>query len=70
MELSLVGPVPKKSEDILNELTKQYIIDGVNDKNLEAQNTQDFINERLAVITDDLSGIEGEKESFKRSNQI
>ena len=70
MELSLVGPVPKKSEDILNELTKQYIIDGVNDKNLEAQNTQNFINERLAVITDDLSGIEGEKESFKRSNQI
>ena len=70
MELSLVGPVPKKSEDILNEISKQYIIDGVNDKNLEAQNTQDFINERLAIITDDLSGIEGEKERFKRTNQI
>ena len=70
MELSLVGPVPKKSEDILNELSKQYLIDGVNDKNLEAQSTQDFINERLALITEDLSGIEGEKERFKRSNQI
>lgn len=70
MELSMVGPVPKKSEDILNEITKQYMIDGVNDKNLEAQNTQDFINDRLAIITDDLSGIEGEKENFKRSNQI
>ncbi|WP_373708264.1 GumC family protein [Kaistella sp.] len=70
MDLSLVGPVPRKSEDILNELSKQYIIDGVNDKNLEAQNTQDFINERLTIITDDLSGIEGEKERFKRTNQI
>lgn len=70
MELSMVGSVPKKSEDILNELTHQYIIDGVNDKNLEAQNTHDFINERLAIITDDLSGIEGEKERFKRVNQI
>ena len=70
MDLSLVGPVPRKSEDILNELSKQYIIDGVNDKNQEAQNTQDFINERLAIITDDLSGIEGEKERFKRTNQI
>ena len=70
MELSLVGPVPKKSEDILNELSKQYLIDGVNDKNVEAQSTQDFINERLALITEDLSGIEGEKERFKRSNQI
>lgn len=70
MEVSIVGPVPRKSEDILNELTKQYIIDGVNDKNQEAKNTQDFINERLEVITDDLSGIEGEKERFKQSNQI
>lgn len=70
MELSLVGPVPKKSQDILNELTRQYIIDGINDKNEEARNTQDFINGRLDIITDDLSGIEGEKERFKRSNQI
>lgn len=70
MEVSMVGPVPKKSEDILNELSNQYIIDGVNDKNQEAKNTQDFINERLEVITDDLSGIEGEKERFKQTNQI
>lgn len=70
MEVSLVGPVPKKSEDILNELTNEYLIDGVNDKNEEAQNTQDFINDRLTIITEDLSGIEGEKERFKRSNQI
>lgn len=70
MEVFMVGPVPKKSEDILNELSRQYIIDGVNDKNQEANNTRDFINERLAVITDDLSGIEGEKERFKQTNQI
>lgn len=70
MDLSYVGPVPQKSEDILNELSKQYIIDGVNDKNQEAQNTQKFINDRLDIISEDLSGIEGEKEQFKRSNQI
>lgn len=70
MELTLVGAIPAKSEDILNELSKQYNIDGVKDKNLEAQNTQDFIDGRLAIITDDLSGIEGRKENFKRTNQI
>ena len=70
MEVSMVGPVPQKSEDILNELTKQYLIDGVNDKNEEAQNTHNFINERLEIITEDLSGIEGQKENFKRSNEI
>ncbi len=70
MDLSLVGTVPQKSEDILNELTKQYNIEGVNDKNLEAQNTQDFINERLEIITADLDGVEGQKEGFKRQNNI
>ncbi|MGC4129285.1 MAG: polysaccharide biosynthesis tyrosine autokinase [Bergeyella sp.] len=70
MELSLTGTVPEKSEDILNELTAQYNKDGIKDKNLEAQNTQDFINERLNVITEDLSGIENQKEGFKRQNNI
>lgn len=70
MELSVVGPVPKKSEDILNELAKQYIDDGINDKNREAENTQNFINDRLTIITEDLSGIESEKENFKKSNKI
>lgn len=70
MEVTMVGPIPRKSEDILNELASQYIIDGVNDKNQEAQNTQNFINERLEVITNDLSGIEGQKERFKQNNQI
>lgn len=70
MDLSLVGPVPQKSEDILRELSRQYIIDGMNDKNMEAKNTQNFINDRLTIITDELSGIEGQKEQFKRTNQI
>lgn len=70
MDVAITGPVPKKSEDILNNLSKEYIKDGIDDKNLEAENTQNFINDRLVIITNDLSGIENEKESFKRSNQI
>lgn len=70
MELSLTGPVPGKSENILNSLTEQYKKEGVIDRNAEAQNTQDFINGRLEIISEDLSGIEGEKENFKRSNEI
>ena len=70
MDISFTGPVPSKSEDILNSLTEQYNIEGRKDRNLEAQNTQDFINGRLEIISQDLSGIEGEKEAFKRSNEI
>lgn len=70
MELSLTGPVPGKSESILNSLTEKYKDDGVKDRNAEAQNTQDFINGRLEIISEDLSGIEGKKEMFKRNNEI
>ena len=70
MDISFTGPVPAKSEDILNSLTEQYNIEGKKDRNMEAQNTQDFINGRLEIISQDLSGIEGEKEAFKRSNEI
>lgn len=70
MELSLTGPVSSKSETILNSLTEQYKEEGVKDRNAEAQNTQDFINDRLEIISQDLSGIEGEKETFKRTNEL
>lgn len=70
MEVSITGAIPSKSRDILNELTKQYNYESVRDRNLEAQNTQDFINGRLDIISQDLSGIEGEKESFKKKNEI
>ncbi|WP_165570226.1 GumC family protein [Chryseobacterium sp. FH1] len=70
MDLSLVGFVPKRSEDILNELCHQYNIDGVNDKNIEAQNTADFIDDRLDLISADLNVIETDKENFKKANKI
>ncbi len=70
MDLTLVGPIPQKSEDILNELRRQYNIDGVNDKNIEAENTQNFIDDRLTLISQDLEKIETDKENFKKTNKI
>ncbi|MDR2206791.1 MAG: polysaccharide biosynthesis tyrosine autokinase [Flavobacteriaceae bacterium] len=70
MELSMTGAIPKKSEDILNELVNQYNAGSVKDRNRESQNSQDFIDERLAIISKDLSGIENQKEGFKKENKI
>jgi len=70
MEISLIGSLPEKSEAILNEVTKQYNLDGQRDKNLQAQNTQEFIDKRLEVITKDLSGVENQKEDFQNRNHI
>jgi len=70
MHISIVGAVPDKSEAILNEVAKQYNLDGLRDKNLQAQNTQEFIDKRLEVITRDLSGVENQKEDFQNRNRI
>jgi capsular exopolysaccharide synthesis family protein len=70
MDISLVGTVPIKSETILNELARQYNLDGQRDKNLQAENTQKFIDKRLEVITKDLSGVENQKENFQNQNRI
>jgi capsular exopolysaccharide synthesis family protein len=70
MDISLIGSLPEKSEAILNEVTRQYNIDGQRDKNLQAQNTQEFIDKRLEVITRDLSGVENQKEDFQNRNRI
>ncbi|AYM99077.1 GumC family protein [Chryseobacterium sp. 3008163] len=70
INISLVGAVPEKSEAILNEVTKQYNLDGLRDKNMQSKNTQDFIDKRLEVITRDLSGVENQKENFQNSNRI
>lgn len=70
MEISLIASLPEKSEAILNEVTRQYNLDGQRDKNLQAQNTQEFIDKRLEVITKDLSGVENQKEDFQNRNRI
>lgn len=70
MDISLIGTVPEKSETILNEVTRQYNLDGQKDKNLQAENTQRFIDRRLEVITRDLSGVENQKEDFQNRNRI
>ncbi|MBW8359981.1 MAG: polysaccharide biosynthesis tyrosine autokinase [Weeksellaceae bacterium] len=70
MELSRTGVNPVRSEDILNELIRQYNGDAIRDKNAEAVATAEFIDERLDLITKELGGIESRKENFKSANKI
>ena len=70
IEISTKGTIPIRSENILNELMKQYNIDAIKDKNEEALATANFIDQRLEVITKELGGIEDKKESFKEANKI
>ena len=70
ISLSRIGFIPQKSENILNELIRQYNKDATDNKNLQSENTGKFIDERLDLITKELGNIEDQKASFKRNNQI
>ncbi|MBC5773004.1 polysaccharide biosynthesis tyrosine autokinase [Pontibacter sp. KCTC 32443] len=70
LSLSLVDPVPAKGVAILNKLVEVYNKEAVEDKNLIAGSTIQFIDERLKFLTSELSVVEQDVESYKRDNRV
>ncbi|AOW20087.1 GumC family protein [Urechidicola croceus] len=60
----------EKGIDILDHLIMHYNNDALNEKSLISKNTSDFINNRLKVISDELSDVESDIENFRRTNNI
>jgi tyrosine-protein kinase Etk/Wzc len=70
IDLSIEGEVPKRGEDILNELLKVYNQAAILDKNMLAANTLKFVNDRLRYVVNELDSVEGKLQSFKSRNKI
>jgi capsular exopolysaccharide synthesis family protein len=70
IDLSINGQVPKRGEDILNDLLKVYTQAAILDKNVLAANTLKFVNERLKYVESDLDSVEGSLQQFKAKNKI
>ena len=70
IELSLEDPVREKAQRILDQLIYQYNKEAIEDKNLVSLNTANFIEDRLAIITEELDSVETGKEKFKKANQL
>ena len=70
LSLSLVGPVPEKSQDFLNALMLRFNAEGVKDKQQVAENTTEFIQSRLGLISEELDSVEGGIAEFKRENRV
>ena len=70
VELSIVDPVISKAEFFLDNLVRNYNIEAVADKNFISENTSRFIANRLALITDELDGVEQNVQNFKNKNQL
>lgn len=70
INLSITLPVKEKAEDILDQLIFQYNRDAINDKNIVAANTIEFISERLKEVATDLDSVEIVKQRYKDSQGV
>ena len=58
IDLSIEGEVPKRGEDILNELLVVYNQAAILDKNVLAANTLKFVEDRLKYVVNELDSVE------------
>jgi tyrosine-protein kinase Etk/Wzc len=70
LNLAFNTSYPTKGRDFLNTLIEEYNNQAIEDKNMEALNTQKFINERIAIIDRELSEAELSVEEYKRSQGL
>lgn len=70
IQLTLEETVPKKGEDILNSLYQVYTQINQEDKNTTADSTINFIDTRLQIVANELSGVEKNVEQFKTNNGL
>jgi tyrosine-protein kinase Etk/Wzc len=70
INLTLVDQIPERGQNVLDKLMEEYMNSNVNQRNLVANNTINFIDDRLGSVGNDLSGIEGEIEQFKKANKV
>ena len=65
VELSYRDEVPKRAEDILNQLIASYKQAEINEKDALAKNTLTFVEDRLKIISRDLDSIEKKVQQYK-----
>lgn len=70
ISITIQDEVPKRAEDILNELLLVYNHAAILDKNALASNTLKFVEDRLKFVEKDLDSVEGSLQSFKARNKI
>jgi tyrosine-protein kinase Etk/Wzc len=70
LNLSIETDVPEKGKDVLNTLVQVYNEAALADKNRTTQSTMQFIDERLRLITGELTDVEKDVEGFKSSRGL
>jgi tyrosine-protein kinase Etk/Wzc len=67
IDLKIVDEVPQRGELVLNRLIEDYKKFNINEKNKETESTLRFIDQRLALLTGELTSAEKDVEGYKSS---
>lgn len=70
LQLSYNGIHTELGKEILRQLVVEYQEASVEDKNQIASRTNNFINDRLGIITRELGDVEKDLQSFKQKNNL
>lgn len=70
LSIRFISPIPAKGKDIVNTLIEVYNKEAVEDKNMMAANSIQFIDDRLKYLTTELSEVEKQVELYKRQNDL
>lgn len=70
IEMTFKTTVPKKGEDFLNALIREYSLAGLADKNKTAANTIQFVDSRLDSISGELAKVENDIQDFLSTHSI
>ncbi|MDR1722514.1 MAG: polysaccharide biosynthesis tyrosine autokinase [Tannerella sp.] len=70
VNLSIKDVSVQRAEDILNTVIAIYNEEAINDKNVIAVNTENFINERLIIIEQELGNVDKMIQSYKTEHQL
>lgn len=68
--LTMRSALPARDRALLNQIIEQYNLNAVVDKNMIASNTAAFIEERLNIITAELTEAEDRVSDYKRKHEI
>lgn len=60
----------QRGKDILNTIILLYNKSGIQEKNITAENTAKFLDERINIVSKDLATVEYELELYKKTNSL
>ncbi|HEX8330748.1 MAG TPA: polysaccharide biosynthesis tyrosine autokinase [Hymenobacter sp.] len=70
LAVGLVDALPERGRAVINQLMEDYNKEALEDKNRTATSTIRFLDDRLASLTSELTGVEKNVEQYKQQNEV